>query len=130
MGRCTRGSFSWSRRSCTGRAGSEIGYSCEEKSLWLSCRHVDEVDPGSGDLYWGFIGLGFWHGKIDQREHFRSAGLLGLNGFHGSYRCPRVPLHHSDPFDRRIIAQALAENIRVVALDEKFSRYKGLKIIW
>lgn len=41
-----------------------------------------------------------------------------------------LPLHHSDPFDRQIIAQALAENIAVATPDEKFSLYKGLKIIW
>lgn len=41
-----------------------------------------------------------------------------------------LPLHHSDPFDRQIIAQALCENIPVVTCDEKFSLYKGLKIIW
>ncbi len=41
-----------------------------------------------------------------------------------------LPLHHSDPFDRQIIAQALSEKIPVVTSDEKFSLYKGLKIIW
>jgi PIN domain nuclease of toxin-antitoxin system len=41
-----------------------------------------------------------------------------------------LPLHHRDPFDRQIIAQALAEKIPVVTSDEKFRFYKGLKIIW
>jgi PIN domain nuclease of toxin-antitoxin system len=41
-----------------------------------------------------------------------------------------LPLHHKDPFDRQIIAQALSENIRIVTPDEKFSLYEGLKIIW
>jgi len=41
-----------------------------------------------------------------------------------------LPLHHSDPFDREIIAQALAEDIPVVTADEKFRLYKGVKIIW
>jgi PIN domain nuclease of toxin-antitoxin system len=41
-----------------------------------------------------------------------------------------LPLQHKDPFDRQIIAQALSENIPVVTPDEKFSLYKGLKIIW
>jgi len=41
-----------------------------------------------------------------------------------------LPLHHADPFDRQIIAQALAENIPVVTPDEKFSLYKGLNVIW
>ena len=41
-----------------------------------------------------------------------------------------LPLHHGDPFDRQIIAQALAEKIPVVTSDEKFGLYKGLKVIW
>jgi len=41
-----------------------------------------------------------------------------------------LPPHHSDPFDRQIIAQALAENIPVVTPDESFRLYHALKIIW
>ena len=41
-----------------------------------------------------------------------------------------LPLLHADPFDRQIIAQALSEEIPVMTCDEKFSLYKGLKIIW
>jgi PIN domain nuclease of toxin-antitoxin system len=41
-----------------------------------------------------------------------------------------LPLHHADPFDRQIIAQALAEDIPIVTSDEKFRLYKGLAVIW
>ena len=41
-----------------------------------------------------------------------------------------LPRHHGDPFDRQIIAQALAEKIPVVTPDEKFGLYEGLKLIW
>jgi PIN domain nuclease of toxin-antitoxin system len=41
-----------------------------------------------------------------------------------------LPLHHNDPFDRQIIAQALAEGIPVVTADETFRLYKGLRVIW
>ena len=41
-----------------------------------------------------------------------------------------LPLHHGDPFDRQIITQALCEKIPVATPDEKFSLYKGLKIVW
>ena len=47
-----------------------------------------------------------------------------------AFRLFELPLHHSDPFDRQIIAQALVEHIPVVTPDEKFGLYKGLKIIW
>jgi len=41
-----------------------------------------------------------------------------------------LPVHHGDPFDRQIIAQALCEKIPVITPDEKFGLYKGLKVIW
>jgi PIN domain nuclease of toxin-antitoxin system len=47
-----------------------------------------------------------------------------------AYELFGLPLHHPDPFDRQIIAQALAEDIPVVTADEKFRLYKGLKVIW
>ena len=34
-------------------------------------------------------------------------------------------LHHNDPFDRQILAQALAENIPIVTPDSKFQRRFG-----
>ena len=40
-----------------------------------------------------------------------------------------LPLHHSDPFDRQIIAQAMHEKIPIVTCDEKFGLYSGLKLI-
>ena len=41
-----------------------------------------------------------------------------------------LPLHHSDLFDRQIIAQAMSEKIPIVTSDEKFSLYKGIRLIW
>ena len=41
-----------------------------------------------------------------------------------------LPAHHRDPFDRQIIAQAFSEGIPVVTSDDKFSLYKGLRLIW
>jgi PIN domain nuclease of toxin-antitoxin system len=47
-----------------------------------------------------------------------------------AFRLFELPAHHRDPFDRQIIAQAISENIPVVTSDEKFSLYKGVKLIW
>jgi PIN domain nuclease of toxin-antitoxin system len=41
-----------------------------------------------------------------------------------------LPWHHADPFDRQILAQALAEDIPVVTSDEAFGRYAGIRVIW
>lgn len=47
-----------------------------------------------------------------------------------AFRLFALPAHHRDPFDRQIIAQAFSEDVPVVTSDEKFSLYKGLKVIW
>lgn len=41
-----------------------------------------------------------------------------------------LPLQHRDPFDRQIIAQALAERMPVITSDQTFRLYKGLKVVW
>jgi PIN domain nuclease of toxin-antitoxin system len=35
----------------------------------------------------------------------------------------QLPLHHRDPFDRILIATAIAENIYLMSADEQFRRY-------
>jgi PIN domain nuclease of toxin-antitoxin system len=47
-----------------------------------------------------------------------------------AYRLFDLPLHHADPFDRQIIAQALAEDVPVVTSDRAFRLYQNLKILW
>lgn len=43
-----------------------------------------------------------------------------------------LPLHHTDPFDRMLIATALTEKLPLVGGDEYFPAYKpeGLQVIW
>lgn len=41
-----------------------------------------------------------------------------------------LPPHHTDPFDRQIIAQAIAEGIPVVTADEAFGLYNRVRVIW
>jgi PIN domain nuclease of toxin-antitoxin system len=55
--------------------------------------------------------------------------LLPFSAEH-SLRFFDVPMHHRDPFDRQIIAQALCEDIPVMTSDEAFRRYEGLRVIW
>ena len=40
-----------------------------------------------------------------------------------------MPFHHNDPFDRLLIAQALAEGFTVVSIDAAFDRY-GVPRLW
>lgn len=40
-----------------------------------------------------------------------------------------LPLHHSDPFDRMLVAQAITESLPILSIDKKFSAYP-IKLIW
>ena len=44
-------------------------------------------------------------------------------------RAGLLPLHHRDPFDRMLIAQAQAENLAIVSNDDVFDRY-GVRRVW
>ena len=55
--------------------------------------------------------------------------VLPLTAGH-SFKLFGMPAHHTDPFDRMLIATALAEDISIVASDREFKKYKGLRVIW
>ena len=40
-----------------------------------------------------------------------------------------LPLHHSDPFDRLLIAQAITESLPILTADKKFKAY-DVNLIW
>jgi PIN domain nuclease of toxin-antitoxin system len=40
-----------------------------------------------------------------------------------------LPHHHSDPFDRLLIAQALTESLPILSADRAFTNY-GIKLLW
>lgn len=44
-------------------------------------------------------------------------------------RAGRLPRHHGDPWDRILVAQALAENLVIVSADRALTRY-GAKLEW
>jgi PIN domain nuclease of toxin-antitoxin system len=75
-------------------------------------------------------------GKLDIQREDVLVGLADLrmqvlpwNARH-AFKLFDLPLHHNDPFDRQILAQALAENIPIVTPDEKFELYPGIEVIW
>lgn len=47
-----------------------------------------------------------------------------------AYQLFSLARHHRDPFDRMLIATALAENVPLIGSDREFRKYKGLKVIW
>jgi PIN domain nuclease of toxin-antitoxin system len=56
------------------------------------------------------------------------ARVLPLDATH-AYAAYGLPMLHKDPFDRMLIAQAVAEDLTLVTCDETIQRY-GVKWIW
>lgn len=52
---------------------------------------------------------------------------LGLSPAHG-LAVSELPVHHRDPFDRLIIAQAMIERLTVVTADARFQPY-GVRLL-
>jgi PIN domain nuclease of toxin-antitoxin system len=48
---------------------------------------------------------------------------LSINISHAAY-IEKLPLHHKDPFDRIIIAQAICEKMKIITRDKKFDAYQ------
>jgi PIN domain nuclease of toxin-antitoxin system len=53
-------------------------------------------------------------------------------GFRHLDELSRLPIRddHRDPFDRMLIAQALAEDLEIVTSDRRFEGYKRLRVVW
>jgi PIN domain nuclease of toxin-antitoxin system len=64
---------------------------------------------------------------LDQLER-AGVDLLPINARHAE-RVGTLPLHHRDPFDRLLIAQAEIEGLALVTGDDDLSQY-GIQITW
>lgn len=75
-------------------------------------------------------------GKLDMPEsRMRQAAsdlqltILPFSESH-AYRLLSLPKYHRDPFDRMLIATALAENLPVISGARVFRAYKGVHLTW
>ena len=73
--------------------------------------------------------------ETDPKAGFQAAfarmGLTELDlTLSHAVRMRDLPRHHGDPFDRLLIAQALADDLTVVTRDRMFGLYDGLKVLW
>ena len=50
-------------------------------------------------------------------------------GFEEANHLVHLPRHHSDPFDRMLVAQALHDGIPIVTCDEQIALYQ-VQIVW
>lgn len=69
------------------------------------------------------LGTLFTQGLAALRFHLLPIRLPHIAGVAG------LPQHHRDPFDRLIVATALAERLAVVSADRAFKRY-GVPVVW
>ena len=70
-------------------------------------------------------------GAAETRQAIRDLRLQVIPfGPDHALRLYGLPPHHRDPFDRMLIATALAEDIPLIGSDRQFKEYKGLKVIW
>jgi PIN domain nuclease of toxin-antitoxin system len=59
---------------------------------------------------------------VNEQQQINRIQLLPLKPPH-IYALDQLPLHHKDPFDRMLIAQALHENMPLISIDPAFSAY-------
>ena len=100
------------------------------------------LEDESNDVYVSMISL--WElsiksrlGKLDLNRSLADiVDLLHENGFQflpvlldHVFCLDTLELHHRDPFDRMLIAQALADGFDIVGCDDVFDRY-GVRRLW
>ena len=98
----------------------------ESNEIWLSVASVWEMGikvaigklplPEPLDSY------------ISSRMILLGARYLEITTFH-ALRTATLPLHHGDPFDRMLIAQAQVDDMTLVTTDSMFKKYKGTAIL-
>jgi PIN domain nuclease of toxin-antitoxin system len=69
-------------------------------------------------------GVGKLYGPPDLAERVRDMGFRELPVTHThAITAGRLPLHHRDPFDRILVAQAMVESLTLVTRDPDIRRY-------
>lgn len=57
-------------------------------------------------------------------------GIIPLPIHHlHTLRAASLPLHHRDPFDRLLVAQAQVETLKLMTVDRQLARY-DVEILW
>ena len=55
--------------------------------------------------------------------------ILEITASH-ALRAAALPLHHKDPFDRMLIAQAQIEDMTLMSGDSMFRQYSNISLLW
>jgi PIN domain nuclease of toxin-antitoxin system len=100
----------------------------EAESLYLSAATYWEISikVSLGKLRWGNEP---WNWQVlEHGLQLNQAIWLPIQRAHCE-RASKLSLHHRDPFDRMLIAQALVEDLVLVTKDKNIKRY-GVKVLW
>lgn len=92
-------------------------------------REISAVSVSEMAIKWAIGKLGISRSEVEEGVADLQLRVLPYNAMH-AFRMFALPMHHADPFDRQIIAQAMVEEIPVVTADRVFHAYQGLKVIW
>ncbi len=103
----------------------------------LSARARDAIEAADDLLFsaasYAEVGVKAAVGKLDVpadlQARIADSGVrtLGLSPTH-SLAVSELPVHHRDPFDRLIIAQAMVERLTVMTADPRFQAY-GIPLV-
>lgn len=97
-----------------------------ESEVYVSVASAWEIaiKAGAKKLDHGDVAL------IDLEVRMREQGFIILSiSLDHAIRAGLLPLHHRDPFDRMLAAQAQAESLPIVSNDKIFDLY-GIRRIW
>lgn len=73
-------------------------------------------------------GIGSTIDNLRQACAKQAIGILPI-AYEHILRVENLPLHHADPFDRLLVAQALEEGLTILTADRALSRYSA-PIVW
>ena len=66
--------------------------------------------------------------RLTQLVEASGLRVLNLSAAHG-LAVAELPMHHRDPFDRLLVAQAMTEGLGVVTADRRFAEY-SIRVVY
>jgi PIN domain nuclease of toxin-antitoxin system len=94
----------------------------DAETVWVSAASAWEIAIKMG------LGKLRFEGRV--ADAVEDSGFERLPvGFEHAEAVHALPLHHHDPFDRLLLAQALVESATLVTRDPAFSAY-GIALLW
>jgi len=66
---------------------------------------------------------------LDEQLPINHIKMLNIHRGHAE-RVESLPLHHRDPFDRLLVAQATYERMPLLSCDATLDHYAGLQRVW